>query len=100
HPITTVNLSIGVLAGTQVDADARVLDDEFAQLVADGIFISVAAGNGYDVNPAPGLSYPASSPWVVPVGSGDAAGQLSDFSRRDSSMLVAPGESIRSTITD
>jgi subtilisin family serine protease len=100
HPITTVNLSIGLMPQSQLKKAERVLDDEFAQLVDDGIFIAVAAGNGYDVDPVPGLSYPAASPWVVPVGSVDAAGRLSDFSRRDPRMLAAPGEEINSTITD
>jgi hypothetical protein len=100
YPVTTVNLSIGLLPSTQLAASARVLDDEFAQLVDDGIFISVAAGNGYDSQPVSGLSYPVSSPWVVPVGSVNEGGQLSDFSRRDERMLAAPGENIQSTITD
>ncbi len=100
HPITTVNLSIGTLPQKQLREVDRLLDDEFAQLVEDGIFISVAAGNGYDVNPLPGLSYPADSPWVVPVGSVGDTGQLSSFTRRDERMLAAPGENINSTITD
>ena len=100
HPITTVNLSIGLMPKKQLADAERILDDEFAQLVADGIFVSVAAGNGYDTHPVAGLSYPASSPWVVPVGSVNEAGELSDFTRRDARMLAAPGENINSTITD
>lgn len=99
-PITTVNLSIGMDPGEPVTANERVLDDELTQLVDAGIFVSVAAGNGYDRLPLDGASYPAAHPHVVPVGSVGGDGLLSDFSRRTPEMLVAPGEDIHSTAPD
>ena len=74
------------------------LEDEFAQLEADNIFISVAAGNAFQNYNSPGLAYPAVSSHVVPVSSHGADGTLSDFSQRHDRVLVAPGESIRSTV--
>ncbi len=100
NPITTINLSIGMDPDDDLAPSERILEDEFAELVSRGIFISVAAGNGYDQDPQPGLSYPGESPWIVPVGSASASGQLSEFTRRDPRMLVAPGELILSTAPD
>ncbi|MFV1969124.1 MAG: S8 family serine peptidase, partial [Pirellulaceae bacterium] len=101
NPITTVNLSLG----TNWNADSvpawATLEEEFAQLETDGIFISVSAGNAFaNVNNTPGLSYPAASPYVVPVASVDNDGSLSYFSQRNSRALAAPGRSITSTVPD
>ncbi|MCA9169101.1 MAG: S8 family serine peptidase, partial [Planctomycetales bacterium] len=100
NPITTVNLSMGSLPGSVLSSSQRILDDELAQLARDGILVVAAAGNGYDVQPTVGLSYPASVGSVLAVGSVDNAGQLSAFSRRDLSMLAAPGEAVVSSIPD
>ena len=100
NPITTVNLSLGTEWNADTVPDWGELEDEFAQLEADGIFISVAAGNAYKNYNTNGLSYPAVSDHVVPVASHGPDGQLSDFSQRDDGVLVAPGESIRSTVPD
>ena len=100
NPITTVNLSIGTDWNANSVPDWGILENEFAQLKADGLFISVAAGNSFQDYGTTGLSYPAVSPFVIPVASHDADGNLSDFSQRDSSVLVAPGEGIRSTVPD
>ena len=100
HPITTVNLSLGADWDATGKEDWLALDDEFAALKADGIFTSVAAGNGYDRLQQNGLSYPAASPHVVAVGSHSATGTVSSFSQRDAGLLVAPGESVRSTVPD
>ena len=90
--------------GTDWNSDTvpnwATLEDEFAQLETDGIFISVAAGNSFSSFNEAGLSYPAVSPYVVPVASHGADGLLSDFSQRDDGVLVAPGESIKSTVPD
>ena len=82
-PITTVNLSLGTNWNAEFAEDAVQLEDEFARLQADGIFVSVAAGNRFDPLHDTGVSYPAASPFVIPVASHDAAGQLSDFSQRN-----------------
>lgn len=100
HPITTVNLSIGSEWNDGSGPDWTDLEDEFAQLKADGIFISVAAGNSFHELNDVGLSYPAVSENVVPVASHDADGNMSSFSQRDDRVLVAPGEEIRSAIPD
>ena len=100
NPITTVNLSIGTSWNADSNPDWATLEDEFAQLEADGMFISVAAGNSFLTFGQPGLSYPAVSEHVVPVSSHDADGNISDFAQRDEGVLVAPGESVRSTVPD
>ena len=97
NPITTVNLSLGTSPGEEYQA---ILEDEFAQLEADGIFISVAAGNSFDEQYSSELAYPASSSSVVPVASVSNEGELSDFSQRASNVLVAPGEGIVSTVPE
>ena len=100
NPITTVNLSLGMHWNAESMPDWASLEDEFAQLESDGMFISVAAGNSFLTFGQNGLSYPAVSEHVVPVASHDAEGNISDFSQRDDGVLVAPGESIRSTVPD
>ncbi len=100
NPITTVNLSIGAAWNSTNLPDWTTLEDEFAQLEADGIFIAVAAGNAFTTYNTAGLSYPAASPHVVPVASVDADGSLSSFSQRQERVIAAPGRSIRSTAPD
>ena len=100
-PITTVNLSLGV-SGWNSDTipSWAMLEDEFAQLEADGIFISVSAGNAFTSYNAAGLSYPAASSYVVPVMSLDDNGSVSYFSQRHSRAIAAPGRTIVSTVPD
>lgn len=100
NPITTVNLSLGTDWNSDSNPGWAMLEDEFTQLEADGIFISVSAGNSFQDYNTTGLSYPASSQYVVPVASHDANGEMSDFSQRNDRVIVAPGESIRSTVPD
>ncbi len=100
NPITVVNLSLGVeWNSTSIPLWAN-LEEEFAQLEADGIFIAVSAGNDYQTFCAPGLSYPAASPYVVPVMSVDDNGSLSFYSQRHSRAIAAPGRTIVSTVPD
>ena len=99
-PITAVNLSIGTTWNDTSVPSWSTLEDEFAQLKADGIFVSVSAGNSYANYNTPGLSYPAASPNVVPVMSVDDNGSLSHFSQRHPSALAAPGRFIVSTVPD
>jgi len=100
NPITTVNLSLGIPWNSDTLPEWTTLEDELAQLEDDGIFISVAAGNAFDTLGETGLSYPAASPHVVPVGSVDADGSLSYYSQRDVRMIAAPGRAILSTVPD
>ena len=100
NPITTVNLSLGTGWDEATTPNWGILEDEFAQLEAQGIFISVAAGNSFQSIGEQALSYPAVSEHVVPVASYGSDGQLSDFSQRDDRVLVAPGEEIRSSVPD
>ncbi len=100
NPITTVNLSVGTRTNLLSLPALANLADEFATLEADGIFISVAAGNAFQSYLTQGLTYPAVSPNVVPVSSHDATGDLSDFSQRADQVLVAPGRNILSTVPD
>jgi len=98
YPITTVNLSLGVNLDADETEPREMLEDEFAQLKTDGIFVAVAAGNSYGDATAGTLTYPASSQYVVPVASLDSDGTLSDFSQRDTGILAAPGERVTSTV--
>ena len=100
NPITTVNLSLGTSWNSDSVPSWATLEDEFAQLKADGIFVSVSAGNSFEQYNTTGLSYPAASPFVVPVASVDNSGALSSFSQRHSRVLAAPGRSITSTVPD
>jgi hypothetical protein len=100
NPITTVNLSLGSNWNSDTVPSWAQLEEELAQLERDGIFIAVAAGNSFADYRAPGLSYPAASPYVVPVASVDNNGALSSFSQRSSRVLAAPGRTITSTVPD
>ena len=106
NPITTVNLSLGVPSMNESDVPwwAQTpggLESKFQALDEAGIFIAVSAGNDFEDFNAKGLSYPAVSDWVVPVSSANDAGtSMSDFSQRADHVLVAPGESIVSTVPD
>ena len=100
HPITTVNLSLGTTWNADSVPNWSTLEDEFAQLEAAGIFISVSAGNSFSSYNAAGLSYPAASPYVVPVASVDSDGSISGFSQRNDRVLAAPGRNITSTVPD
>lgn len=98
NPITTVNLSLGTQWNSNQIPNWANLESEFAKLEAKGIFISVAAGNSFQHYQSVGVSYPAASSHVVPVASHGSTGQMSSFSQRNDRVLVAPGESIRSTV--
>ena len=100
NPITTVNISLGTDWNAAAVPEWATFEDELAQLAADGIFVSAAAGNSFMVYGRPGLSYPAVSQYVTPVASVDAGGNLSRFSQRADRVLAAPGERITSTLPD
>lgn len=100
HPITTVNLSIGSVWNSDTVPAWSTIEDELAMLESDGIFVAVAAGNSFASYLAPGLSYPAASPHVVPVSSIDNDGSLSYFSQRHARAIAAPGRSVLSTVPD
>lgn len=99
-PITAVNLSLGTAWNATTVPNWSTLEDEFAQLKADGIFVAVSAGNSFTSYNSPGLSYPAASPHVVPVMSADDSGSLSYFSQRQSRAIAAPGRNVVSSIPD
>ncbi|MCH7725967.1 MAG: S8 family serine peptidase [Planctomycetes bacterium] len=98
NQITTVNLSLGTNWNSDSIPAWAMLEDEFSQLEADGIFVSVAAGNAFQYFYSTGLSYPAASPFVVPVASHGNDGTMSSFSQRNDRVIAAPGEMINSTI--
>jgi subtilisin family serine protease len=100
NPITTVNLSVGGIWNSPDIPEWANLEDELQQLRDDGIVVVVAAGNSFAGDAPLGLSYPASSPLVIPVASTAGDGTLSHFSQRDPRVVAAPGERIESTIPD
>ena len=69
HPITTVSLSIGSDWNSDSPPPWAMLEEEFAQLESDGIFVAAAAGNSFTDYQTSGLTYPAASPYVVPASS-------------------------------
>ena len=99
-PITAVNLSVGTPRGVQGVPDWSTLEDELAQLRRDGIVVVVAAGNGGADEQLTRLSYPAASPSVLAAASLDPDGRLSQFSRRSSETIAAPGRDVMSTVPD
>jgi hypothetical protein len=100
HPITTVSLSIGSDWNSDSPPPWAMLEEELAQLEADGIFVSAAAGNAFTDYQKSGLTYPAASSHVVPASSVDADGSLCYFSQRHDRAIAAPGRAIRSTVPD
>ena len=99
-PITAVNLSLGTDWNSDSIPSWAMLENEFAALEADGIFISVSAGNSFTSYNVQGLSYPAASSHVIPVMSVDNDGSLSYFSQRATDAIAAPGRWITSTVPD
>lgn len=99
-PITTVNISIGTLWHGEDVPEWGTLEDELQQLYESGIVVTASAGNSFADNPTEGLSYPATSQYVLPVGSVDEDGLLSDFSQRGDRILAAPGSNITSSVPD
>ncbi|HHK40943.1 MAG TPA: peptidase S8, partial [Planctomycetaceae bacterium] len=77
YPITTVNLSLGTNYNGDRPPDYAVLEDELKTLWESGILVVAAAGNSFAQYGRPGVSYPAASPYVLPVASLDANGRLS-----------------------
>ncbi|MCA9192211.1 MAG: S8 family serine peptidase [Planctomycetales bacterium] len=100
NPITTVNLSLGSKWNADNVPSWATLEDELRQLNEDGIVVVASAGNSFQTYQTPGLSYPASSHYVLPVASLDDNGQLSSFSQRNDRILAAPGRDIISTVPD
>lgn len=100
NPITTVNLSLGTNWNADVIPSWATLEDEFQALYNDGIVVSASAGNSFQQYKSTGLSYPAASPWVLPVASVDDNGQISDFSQRSARVIAAPGSNIISSVPD
>ncbi|MFN7875022.1 MAG: S8 family peptidase [Pirellula sp.] len=100
NPITTVNLSLGASWNSSTLPSWATLEDELMRLNQAGIVVVASAGNSFQLNPTPGLAYPAVSPYVIPVASVDADGALSGFSQRDSRVIAAPGRNIMSTVPD
>ncbi|MFK7738274.1 MAG: S8 family serine peptidase [Pirellulaceae bacterium] len=100
NPITTVNISIGTVWNSDTVPEWGTLEDELQELYNAGIVVTASAGNSFEDYNTTGLSYPASSQYVLPVASVDADGQLSDFSQRHERVLAAPGSAITSTVPD
>lgn len=100
NPITVVNLSLGSNTDAEGPPPEVQIEDELAQLKADGILIVASAGNSFATEQTSGLAYPGASPHVTPVSSVGADGRLSSFSQRDARVLAAPGERITSTVPD
>ena len=100
NPISVVNLSLGAATNSTSPPSFATLEDELRQLYEDGILVVASAGNSFKQYNAPGLAYPASSPYVLPVASVDADGSMSDFSQRDPRVLAAPGRQITTSVPD
>ena len=99
NPITTINLSIGYMDDSA--GYFSKINDWFRLLNEEGVFISVAAGNSFQsLTNQSQLSYPAMSEYVVSVGSVGTTGEVSYFSQRNESTIMAPGQYVKSTVPD
>lgn len=104
NPITTVNMSLGteLTDANRFDAMA-MLEDELQTLYENNIMVFAAAGNSYatmDHQNADALMYPASSQYVVGVGSVNPNNMLSDFSQREDGILTTGGQAVRSSVPE
>ncbi|MEM9368960.1 MAG: S8 family serine peptidase, partial [Planctomycetota bacterium] len=105
-PITTVNLSLGTeLNDGNRDSAMSLLEDELQLLYEDDILVFASTGNSFDLTDHhdPSIDpvlYPASSEWVVGVGSVTEDGDLSSFSQREDGIYGVPGQALRSTVPD
>ena len=113
--IVAINLSLG--AGNFASNPYSFLEDEFATLKSQGVFIAAASGNSfYSYSSAQGLGYPAISSQTVAVGAvwnGNFGGvnwasgardistandRITSFTQRSSGLdILAPGALITST---
>jgi subtilisin family serine protease len=104
NPITTVNMSLGTMLTDDNRFDAMaMLEDELKTLYENDIMVFAAAGNSFatmDHDTADDLMYPASSQYVVGVGSVDANNVLSNFSQREDGILATGGEAVLSSIPE
>lgn len=100
NPISVVNISIGSDSNGDAPPQWSTMEDELSQLVTHGILVTASAGNAFDSTLGAGLSYPAASPFVLPVGAADQNGILSSYSQRNTRILVAPGDNVVSTVPD
>ncbi|KLU01359.1 peptidase S8 and S53 [Rhodopirellula islandica] len=104
NPITTVNMSLGTELTDANRFDAMgMLEDELQTLYEANIMVFAAAGNSFgtmDHGTADELMYPASSQYVVGVGSVDANDVLSSFSQREDGILATGGQAIRSSVPE
>ncbi|WDQ16181.1 S8 family peptidase [Rhodopirellula sp. P2] len=104
NPITTVNMSLGTELTDANRFDAMgMLEDELQTLYEANIMVFAAAGNSFgtmDHGTADELMYPASSQYVVGVGSVDANDVLSSFSQREDGILTTGGQAIRSSVPE
>ena len=99
NPITTINLSVGYMDDS--GGYFSQINDWFRLLNEEGVFISVAAGNSFQsLTNQSQLSYPAMSEYVVSVGSVGTTGEVSYFSQRNDSTIMAPGQYVKSTVPD
>jgi len=115
YNIVAINLSLG--AGNFTVNPYAFMEDEFATLNGQGVFIAAASGNSFiSYNSQPGLGYPAISDLTVAVGavwSSDfgtvnwfngasdfttAADRITSFTQRSAQLdILAPGAMITST---
>lgn len=97
HPnlnITVVNISYGTGNFNQPTVSS-IYGDEIAQLVAKGVTIVAASGNGGLSSVRGGFDSPAADPSVISVGSVNTNDVISTFSERAANLtLLAPGEDI------
>jgi hypothetical protein len=95
--IGIVNVSFGFGAFTSDGAqDSDDLDKAVAAVRAKNIFITSSSGNSGTADEF-GITYPASDPGAISVGSVDGSDTISDFTQRSSNLdFLAVGDGIRS----
>ena len=95
HGAKIINLSLGSpLNNNGTYDESSIVDDAVSYAQSKGVLLVAAAGN----DGVGTLSYPATLPGVISVGSADSQNRRSDFSNYGSPLsLLAPGENILST---
>ncbi len=93
NPITTFNLSLG--DNSHSNTPQSYYESILSELKELNLFAAVAAGNGFIGQTTPGLAYPASSDFVVPVAAHEkASNDLINYSQRNEDVIVARGRSV------
>jgi len=95
--VSAVNMSLGAPQSFEQGEQVTALSDEFELLNAQGVTVSVAAGNSFDTRrPIEGIGFPAQDASALSVGASfDTRDAFAPFSQRGDNLdVLAPGVDI------